>query len=252
MPVDEPLHIGIVAHSAEGATLSYRTVWQEGIRKMGAHQHPRITMSGGAMAPTLELWERGDLAALRQLFREDAERLAAAGADFFILPDNTAHIALEYDGAGAGADFAIPCLHIAAVVAAQAAADGRRHIGVLGTSWTMDGPVYEAALARCGLTCAIPDPEDRDIIHKAIFDELCLGDFRPETRAEFVRIIGDLQSQGCDAVALVCTEIPLLITDDVSPLPILDSTRLQAKAAVAVALGEAAMPSWLAPSGARP
>lgn len=242
--MSHPLHIGILAHSAEGATLSYRTAWQEGVRKMGPHLHPRITMSGGAMAPTLALWESGDLAALRQIFRGDAERLAAAGADFFILPDNTAHIALEYDGTGAGPDFPIPCLHIAEVVAAQAAADGRRHIGVLGTNWTMEGPVYQGALERHGLERSIPDPADREIIHKAIFDELCLGDFRAETRVEFVRIIGDLQSKGCDAVALVCTEIPLLITAETSPLPILDSTRLQAKAAVAVALSETAMPTW--------
>ncbi len=239
--MNEPLHIGILAHSAEGATLSYRTVWQEGIRKLGAHEHPRITMSGGAMAPTLDLWERGDLAALRQIFWEDAERLAAAGADFFILPDNTAHIALEQPGP----DFPIPCLHIAEVVAAQAETDGWRHIGVLGTNWTMEGPVYKEALARRSLERSIPAVEDREIIHNAIFDELCLGDFRAETQAEFIRVINDLQSGGCDAVALVCTEIPLLITEQMSPLPILDSTRLQAKAAVAVALGETAKPVWL-------
>ncbi len=236
----QPLHIGILAHSAEGATLSYRTVWQEGVRKMGAHDHPRITMSGGPMAPTLALWESGDLAALRQIFWEDAERLAAAGADFFILPDNTAHIALEEPGP----DFPIPCLHIAEVVAAQAEADGRQHIAVLGTNWTMEGPVYKNVLARRALKRSIPEADDREIIHKAIFDELCLGEFREDTRAEFIRIIGDLQNKGCDAVALVCTEIPLLITEEVSPLPILDSTRLQAKAAVAVAVGEATMPTW--------
>ncbi|WP_108810630.1 amino acid racemase [Sphingorhabdus sp. Alg231-15] len=239
--MNEPLHIGILAHSAEGATLSYRTVWEEGIRILGAHEHPRITMSGGAMAPTLDLWERGDLVALRQIFWEDAERLAAAGADFFILPDNTAHIALEQPGP----DFPIPCLHIAEVVAAQAEADGWRHIGVLGTNWTMEGPVYKEALGRRSLERSIPASEDRQIIHNAIFDELCLGDFRAETRLEFIRIINDLQSGGCDAVALVCTEIPLLITEQMSPLPILDSTRLQAKAAVAVALGQAAKPAWL-------
>lgn len=236
----QPHHIGILAHSAEGATLSYRTVWQEGIRKMGAHDHPRITMSGGGMAPTLDLWERGDLAALRQIFWEDAERLAAAGADFFILPDNTAHIALEQPGE----PFPIPCLHIAEVVAAQAQADGRRHMGVLGTSWTMEGPVYKDALARRALERSIPDPADRETIHKGIFDELCLGEFREDTRQLVIRIIGDLKAQGCDAAALVCTEIPLLITPDISPLPIYDSTRLQARAAVAVALGHAGMPTW--------
>jgi len=240
MTNQETHHIGILAHSAEGATLSYRTAWQEGVRKMGAHEHPRITMSGGAMAPTLDLWERGDLAALRQIFWDDAQRLAAAGADFFILPDNTAHIALE----APGPDFPIPCLHIAEVVAAQAQADGRQHIGVLGTSWTMEGPVYKAALTRRALERSIPAPADREIIQKAIFDELCLGDFREDTRQQFVRIIDNLKTQGCDAAALVCTEIPLLITPDVSPLPILDSTRLQAQAAVAVALGEAPLPTW--------
>ncbi|SIN84102.1 aspartate racemase [Parasphingorhabdus marina DSM 22363] len=234
------LHIGILAHSAEGATLSYRTVWQEGIRRMGEHDHPQITMSGGPMAPTLELWERGDLVALRQLFLEDSERLAAAGADFFILPDNTAHIALEQPGP----DFPIPCLHIAEVVAARAQADGRKHVGVLGTSWTMEGPVYRDVLARRSLERTIPDAADRRVIHDAIFGELCLGEFREDTRQDFVRIIGELADMGCDCVALVCTEIPLLVTEDVSPLPILDSTRLQARAAVAVALGEAPMPDW--------
>ena len=233
-------HIGILAHSAEGATLSYRTVWQEGVRRMGAHVHPQITMSGVAMAGAMPLWEAGDLAALRQLFLEDAGRLAAAGADFFILPDNTAHIALEHSGE----PFPIPCLHIAEVVAKQAQNDGYRNIGVLGTSWTMEGPVYQGALARHDLERTIPEPADQEIIHNAIFDELCLGEFRQDTRQEFIRIIEKLQTSDCDAVALVCTEIPLLITREVSPLPILDSTRLQAKAAVAVAIGEAAMPEW--------
>lgn len=233
-------HVGILAHSAEGATLSYRTVWREGVRRMGPHNHPQITMTGIAMHHALAMWEQNDLPALRQLFLEDARRLAAAGADFFILPDNTAHIALERPGA----DFPIPCLHIAEVVADHARARGFRKIGVLGTSWTMEGPVYQGALVRRGLEHVIPEPADRDYVHRAIFAELCLGDFRAPTRREFVRIIGDLQSAGCDAVALVCTEIPLLITADVSPLPILDSTRLQAAAAVDVALGELPMPEW--------
>ncbi|HWT13768.1 MAG TPA: aspartate/glutamate racemase family protein, partial [Allosphingosinicella sp.] len=109
-------HIGILAHSAEGATLCYRTAWLEGVRRLGAHNHPEITLTGIAMAPTLKLWEAGDLAALRALFSADAAKLAAAGADFFVLPDNTAHIALE----APGDPFPIPCLHIGEVVADQA------------------------------------------------------------------------------------------------------------------------------------
>ena len=233
-------HIGILAHSAEGATLCYRTAWMEGIRHLGPHNHPEITLTGVAMHQALDAWERQDLPALRALFMEDARKLAAAGADFFVLPDNTAHIALE----APGAPFPIPCLHIAEVVADRAVADGRRRIAVLGTSWTMEGPVYPGAFARRGLDWEIPEEADRKIIHDVIFGELCLGVFTDASRAEYVRIIAQMAERGCDAVALVCTEIPLLITADVSPLPILDSTRLLATAAVEAALGERDLPDW--------
>jgi aspartate racemase len=233
-------HIGILAHSAEGATLCYRTVWLEGIARLGPHYHPEITLTGIAMHHALDAWERGDRQALRAIFMADAEKLAAAGADFFILPDNSAHIALE----AAGEPFPIPCLHIAEVVADQAVADGRRRIAILGTEWTMTGPVYPAAFARRGLDWQIPDEADRAVIHRVIMDELCLGDFRDESRAAYVRIIETMAERGCDAAALVCTEIPLLITAEDSPLPILDSTRLLARAAVAVAVGDRPMPQW--------
>ena len=234
------LHIGILAHSAEGATLCYRTVWLEGVAKLGPHNHPEITLTGIAMHHALDAWERDDRAALRAIFAANAAKLAAAGADFFILPDNSAHIALE----APGEPFALPCLHIAEVVAAEAVNQDHRRIGLLGTEWTMSGPVYPAAFARRGLAWEVPELADRAIIHRVIMDELCLGDFRDESRAEYVRIIETLAAKGCDAVALVCTEIPLLITADVSPLPILDSTRLLAKAAVAIAIGQRDMPQW--------
>lgn len=233
-------HIGILAHSAEGATLCYRTVWMDGISRLGPHNHPEITLTGIAMHHALPAWEQGDLAALRAIFRADAAKLAAAGADFFVLPDNTAHIALE----APGEPFPIPCLHIAEVVADQALRDGRRSIGILGTDWTMTGPVYPGALGRRALGWEIPDEADRKIVHDIIFEELCLGIFTDESRAAYVRIIEELAARGCDSVALVCTEIPLLITADVSPLPILDSTRLLASAAVDVALGDRPMPDW--------
>jgi len=234
------LHIGILAHSAEGATLCYRTAWIEGVSRMGAHDHPEITLTGVAMASLLDAWDRNDHATLRAAFAADAAKLAAAGADFFVLPDNTAHIALE----APGDPFAIPCLHIGEVVADQALRDGRAKIGILGTNWTMTGPVYPGALRRRGLDWEIPDAEDRATIHRIIFDELCLGIFTDESRAAYVAIIERLAARGCDAVALVCTEIPLLIDEANSPLPILDSTRLLARAAVDVALGERPLPGW--------
>jgi aspartate racemase len=174
------------------------------------------------------------------MFMADAHKLAAADADFFLCPDNTAHIALE----SPGDPFPLPALHIAEVVVEQALRDGRRKIGILGTQWTMTGPVYPGALARQGIAWEIPAEDDRSRVHQIIFDELCLGVFTEESRAAYVAVIERLAAAGCDAVALVCTEIPLLITPGVSPLPVLDSTRLLARAAVEVAIGERPMPQW--------
>jgi aspartate racemase len=233
-------HVGILAHSAEGATLCYRTVWLEGIDRLGPHNHPEITLTGVAMHHALGAWERDDLAELRSTFADGAAKLAAAGADFFILPDNSAHIALE----APGEPFAIPGLHIGEIVAEQAQVDGRQKVGILGTSWTMAGPVYSGALGRRGIGWEIPGAADRSIVHDIIMDELCLGIFRDEARAAYVEVIDKLAAKGCDAVALVCTEIPLLVTPEISPLPVLDSTRLLARAAVGVALGDRPMPQW--------
>jgi len=233
-------HIGILAHSFEGATLCYRTTCLEGVRRLGPHLHPEITLSGIGMHFMMDAYERGDHAAVRELLQADIAKLAAAGADFFVCPDNTAHISFEMTGA----EFALPCLHIGEVVAEQAKAEGRRKVGILGTKYTMTGPVYPGALGRRGMGWEIPDEADRKIINDIIFNELCLGVFKDSSGDAYVEIIRKLAATGCDAVALVCTEIPLLITAEVSPLPILDSTRLLAAAAVDVALGERPMPSW--------
>lgn len=233
-------HIGILGHSFEGATLCFRTACLEGVKHSGPHMHPHITMTCSPMGLVLEAWEHGDNRKLRAFFMDDVKKLAAAGCEFFVCPDNTAHIALESDGE----PFPIPSLHIGEVVAEQAKRDGRTKVGILGTKYTMAGPVYPGALGRRGIDWAVPDEADRKLIDDIIFNELCLGVFADESRDAYVQIIGKLKAEGCDAVALVCTEIPLLITQDVSPLPILDSTRLLAAAAVEVALGERPMPEW--------
>jgi aspartate racemase len=233
-------HIGILAHSFEGATLCFRTACLEGVKHSGPHMHPHISMTCSPMGLVLEAWERGDYQKLRAFFMEDAKKLAAASCEFFVCPDNTAHIALESEGEL----FPLPGLHIGEVVADEALRRGYRRVGVLGTNYTMTGPVYPGALGRRGIEWAVPDEVDRKIIDDIIFGELCLGEFRDESRDVYVRIIDKLKAEGCDAVALVCTEIPLLITQDVSPLPILDSTRLLAAAAVEVALGERPPPEW--------
>jgi aspartate racemase len=233
-------HIGILAHSFEGATLCFHTACMEGVARLGPHMHPEITLTCSPMALVLDAWERGDNAELRGFFMRDAEKLAAAGADLFVLPDNTAHIAME----SPGAPFPLPGLHIGEVVAEEAARNGYRKVGILGTKYTMNGPVYSGALGRRGIDWAVPSVDDQMVVNDVIFDELCLGEFKDSSREAYVRIIEALKREGCDSVALVCTEIPLLVTPQVSPLPTLDSTRLLAKAAVEVAIGERPMPDW--------
>jgi aspartate racemase len=233
-------HIGILAHSFEGATLCFRTACLEGVERLGPHMHPEITMTGVGMATLLDAWEANDLQTLRAAFMRDAGKLAAAGSDFFVCTDNTAHIALDCEGE----PFPIPALHIGEVVAGEAARRGYRKVGILGTRYTMTGPVHPGALGRRGIGWAIPDEADRKTIDDIIFGELCLGVFTENSRQAYVRIIEQLASEVCDSVALVCTEIPLLIAAEDSPLPILDSTRLLAAAAVEVAVGERPMPEW--------
>ena len=233
-------HIGILAHSFEGATLCFHEACLEGTRQLGAHMHPEITMTCSPMALVLDAWERGDNKELRAFFRKDAEKLAAAGADFFACPDNTAHIALESDRR------ALPDSW-------PAHRRSCRGAGSSGRPPQDRHPRHQIYDDRPGLSrrarparpwLGVPDEADRKTVNDIIFDELCLGQFRDESRKAYIRIIGKLQEQGCDAVALVCTEIPLLISADDSPLPILDSTRLLAAAAVDVAIGERPMPEW--------
>lgn len=233
-------HIGILAHSAEGSALCYLTACHEGGLKLGTYNHPEITLSILPMGPVLPAWERLDLAEINRTLARSAGRLAAAGCDFFVCPDNTAHIAFEMPGL----QLPLPGLHIAEVVAGTAAGRGHRRIGLLGTRWTMEGPVYPAAFARHGLEQRVPDARDRATVDRIILSELCRGVFRDDSRAEYLRIIEGLKAEGCDAVALCCTEIPLLVSPEQSPLPVLDSTRLLGLAAVEVALGERPMPAW--------
>ena len=159
-------HIGILAHSFEGATLCFREACLQGVARLGAHMHPEITMTCSAMALVLDAWERDDNQELRTFFMKDAQKLAAAGADFFVCPDNTAHIALG----SAGDPFPIPALHIGEVVADQALREGRRKVGIIGTKYTMNGPVYPGALGRRGLEWAVPESDDQRLINDVIFD----------------------------------------------------------------------------------
>ncbi len=230
----------MLAHTAEGAALCFLTFCQAGFSVIGPHQHPDVTLDCIAVGRSLHAWDRGDYASIRMVLAQSTDRLVGAGADFFVCPCNTAHLALEQPGA----ELALPGLHIADVVADRAVRDGLRVVGVLGTKLTMDGPVYRRALAARGLRHVVPPPNQRELIDRIIYEELVNGVISEESREECLQVIRGLETQGCDVVAMACTEIPLLISADIASLPLLDSTRLLAIAAFDVAIGRQPMPSW--------
>lgn len=236
--------IGIAAHSFEGGALCFLTACREGGAKLGPHMHPEIVLSAVPMALSLPSWESSDHETVGRHLALGVKRVADAGADFFICPDNTAHLVLER----IAETLPIPGLHIADVVCGEIEARGWRRVGLLGTKWTMTGSVYEQALARRGMQRMLPDETFRAEINAAIFDELCQGIFKNHTIQMFVDAIGQLEAQGAECVILGCTEIPLIINAQNSPLPVLDTTRLLAKYAVAEALREESSPvrgGWL-------
>jgi len=223
-----PLHIGIVACSAEGAALCYRTICLEGAELLGPHAHPEVSMHTHSFGAYMQHIYRGDWPAVAELMLASAHKLAAIGADFLICPDNTIHQALPHLEARSPR----PWLHIAEVVAAAALARGARRIGVTGTRWLVESEVYPDKLAARGLGYVRPGAEDREECNRIIMDELVRGRLEPASIAYFQQVIGRLKAEGCDAVVLGCTEIPLIISDANSPLPTLDSTRLLARAAL--------------------
>jgi len=223
-----PRHIGIVACSAEGAALCYRTVCLEGPQRFGALEHPEVSMHTHSFAAYMRSIESGDWPAVAELMLSSAHKLARAGADFLICPDNTIHQALPW----VVRHSPLPWLHIAEVVAAHAAERGFRRLGLTGTRYLVDSEIYPEKLAARGIEYLRPNPIERAEINRIIFEELIAGVFRPEAVACLQRVMARMKDEGCDAVVLGCTEIPLIMNDDNSPLPTLDSTRLLARAAL--------------------
>ena len=196
--------------------------------------HPNIVMSAVPMGLSLPGWEANAHAAVAKFLSKGVQQVADAGADFYVCPDNTAHIVLDQ----IAADLPLPGLHIAEVVCHEVVQRGWKHVGLLGTRWTMTGPVYATALKARGLEMLVPDEPTRERLNGAIFDELCNGIFKASTTDLFVGAIADLKSRGAECVILGCTEIPLIVTEENSPLPAFDSTRLLAKYAVREAISD--------------
>ena len=229
-----PMHIGIVACSAEGAALCYRTVCDEAPAFMGDHRHPEVSMHTHCLADYMEAIYAGNWQGVADLMLSSANKLKACGADFLICPDNTIHHAFDL----VAPESPLPWLHIVDEVANVAAQRGFRKLGLTGTKYTMEGSVYPQKLEAAGIQCVIPGAPERARIDQIIMNELVNGIFTDESRTYFRDVIGKMSNQGCDAVILGCTEIPLIVDDSSSPLPTLDSTRILARAAISKALGE--------------
>jgi len=225
--INKPKHIGIIACSAEGASLCYRTICAEGAELLGAaHAHPEVSMHSQSLADYVAFIDKDDWKGVGELMLVSANKLAKIGADFLIFPDNTIHQALPF------IELPRPFLHIARVVAAEAKRLGYKRLGLTGTKWLVESDVYPNVLEENGLSYVRPGKEEREEINRIIMDELVPGIFKLQAIKYFQQVMSDFKDQSCDAVILGCTEIPLIMNDANSPLPTLDSTRLLARAAL--------------------
>jgi aspartate racemase len=223
-----PRHIGIVAVSAEGAALCYRTVCTEGASLFGRHRHPEISVHTYPLADYMRPIEAGNWGEVGAMLLSSAAKLQRIGAELLICPDNTVHQGLDLIREVSP----VPFLHIAEEVGKVAVRRGFRRLLILGTKYLMEGPVYPDKLGPLGIDSNVPALEQRAQIDRFIFDELVYGELRESTRSVFAGIIEEGKKHGNDAVVLGCTEIPLLIGDRDSSLPTLDSTRILARASL--------------------
>src|SRR5271170_4208698 len=179
-----PLHIGIVACSAEGAALCYRTICVEGADLLGPYGHPEVSMHGHSFAAYVKFINANDWVGVAELMLSSSEKLARAGADFLIAPVNTVHQAFDLVAHRSPR----PWLHIAVEVANEAKRHNYKRLGVLGTRSLMDGPVYRGTLKAAGIEHRVPDAAQREQIHRFIFEELVHGNFQPSTQAYFAEV----------------------------------------------------------------
>ena len=225
-------HIGIVACSYEGAALCYQTICNEGSKLLGEHAHPEVSLHNHPLSDYMKYITTGDWEGVAGLMLSSSQKLAKCGADFLISPDNTIHQSFHLVSGRSP----LPWLHIGGEVAREAVKKGYQQLLVLGTRFLMEGPVYPDILLQSGLGFMIPAPDQRARINSIIFNELVYGMIRKESKEYFLSVIETFRKRGCDAVVLGCTEIPLIVMPGESSLPVLDSTRILARAALKYSL----------------
>jgi aspartate racemase len=226
-------HIGIVACSYEGAALCYQTICNEGSQYLGEHSHPEISLHNHPLNEYMKFIRSGDWEGVAGLMLSSSEKLHKAGADFLISPDNTIHQAFSFVIERSP----LPWLHIGKEVTKNAELNNYKKLGILGTKFLMEGPVYPVELTERKISFCIPAEEQRFKINDIIFNELVYGIINEASKEYFLNVIDEVRSEGCDSVVLGCTEIPLIVLPGESSLPVLDSTRILARAALKFAVG---------------
>jgi aspartate racemase len=228
-----PKHIGIVACSYEGAALCYQTICNEGSKFLGEHAHPEVSLHNHPLSEYMEFIEADNWEGVADMMLSSSEKLFRAGADFLISPDNTIHQAYSQ----VTKKSPLPWLHIGDEVAKEAAKKGYTKLLILGTKFLMEGPVYPEVLNKRGIEYLIPAEDQRLKINEIIFRELVYGVIKEESRRFFLDVVDEYRKKGCESVILGCTEIPLIVLPQDSPIPVLDSTRILARAALGHSLG---------------
>lgn len=226
--------IGLLGGMSWESTQSYYRLINEGVKaRLGGLHSARLILYSVDFAEIEVLQQQGDWEAAGRLLASAAEAVQAAGADFLLIGTNTMHkVAPQIDDA-----IDIPLLHIADATAQALKHEGMHSVGLLGTRFTMEQAFYRERLERAGIRVLVPDQEERDEIHRIIYEELCQGDIRPDSRAVFQAVVDSLATRGAQAALLGCTEIGLLLKQSDTPVALFDTTEIHANAAVAAALG---------------
>jgi aspartate racemase len=227
-------HIGIAAVSPEGSALCYRDVFRYAAKRLGERGHPIVTLHNNPLEKYVTAVYRDDWHTVAELLAASARILAAAGADFAIVPDNL----MQHGVFLAESLSPIPWLTMTELVTEAVVADGRKSVGVIGTKMVMFGSTYQTHLGLKGIKCVVPDEGDADQVDSIIFKQLLVGEVRPESTRVLLSVMERLRDKGCEGIILASTEVPLAITAENCPIPLYDSTHLLAEGAVRCALGE--------------
>lgn len=221
-------HIGIVGVSPEGAAIFYRQLSRQCDRLLGPADHPRVTLHAEPLEEYLIAIRKHDWLGVGRLLRRSAETLAKCGCEIVVTPDNAVQHGVHIAASGSP----VPWITMTDLVAAAIETDKRKRIGILGTKWVTTGASYQTALGLKGIEVYAPESDDADSLHRIIVEELLHGEIRPESRQAVVGIIHRMKLRDCDGVVLACSEAPMLVTRDNSPLPVYDAGDILAEGTI--------------------